>query len=151
MTNVLLEKKGNIAVATINRPKALNALNDQVISELDQVLDTIDLDTVRCVIVTGAGEKAFVAGADIGVVNGGGIRADLPAGDITYQNLFEVHPFGNTLCMVEATGQEIVDFLIVTASDQCHACGLLLCSSWVSCVPWGCSSRICRGRSSSRP
>ena len=53
----------------------------------------------------------IVAGADIGVVNGGGIRADLPAGDITYQNLFEVHPFGNTLCMVEATGQEIVDFL----------------------------------------
>lgn len=52
-----------------------------------------------------------VAGADIGVVNGGGIRADLPAGDITYQNLFEVHPFGNTLCMVNATGQEILDFL----------------------------------------
>lgn len=39
----------------------------------------------------------------------------------------------------------------VTASDQCHACGLLLCSSWVSCAPWGCSSRSDRGRSSSQP
>ena len=51
------------------------------------------------------------AGADIALVNGGGIRADFPAGDITYKYLFDVHPFGNTLCMVEATGQEILDCL----------------------------------------
>lgn len=53
----------------------------------------------------------YVAKADIALVNGGGIRADLPAGDITYEDLFAVHPFGNTLCMVEATGQEILDCL----------------------------------------
>lgn len=52
-----------------------------------------------------------VAGADIALVNGGGIRTDFPAGDITYKHLFDVHPFGNTLCMVEATGQEILDCL----------------------------------------
>jgi len=65
MAFVEFTANGQIGYLTINRPKALNALNDQVISELDQVLDAIDLDTVRCVIVTGAGEKAFVAGADI--------------------------------------------------------------------------------------
>ncbi len=53
----------------------------------------------------------IVAGADIGLVNGGGVRADFPAGDITYGDLFAVHPFGNTLCMAEATGQEILDCL----------------------------------------
>lgn len=53
----------------------------------------------------------YVAKADIALVNGGGIRADLPKGDITYADLFAVHPFGNTLCMVEATGQEILDCL----------------------------------------
>lgn len=53
----------------------------------------------------------YVAKADIALVNGGGIRADLPAGEITYEDLFAVHPFGNTLCMVEATGQEILDCL----------------------------------------
>ena len=52
-----------------------------------------------------------VLGADIAVVNGGGIRADIPAGDITYNNIINVHPFGNMACLVEATGQEILDLL----------------------------------------
>jgi len=53
----------------------------------------------------------YVAKADIALVNGGGVRADLPVGEITYGDLFAVHPFGNTLCVVEATGQEILDCL----------------------------------------
>lgn len=52
-----------------------------------------------------------IAGTDIAFVNGGGIRDDLPAGDITYADIIAVHPFGNTLCSVEVTGQEILDFL----------------------------------------
>ena len=66
MDFVLYEADGAVATITINRPKALNALNSQVLDELDQTLDAIDLDTVRCVILTGAGDKSFVAGADIG-------------------------------------------------------------------------------------
>ncbi|MBQ3069235.1 MAG: bifunctional metallophosphatase/5'-nucleotidase [Clostridia bacterium] len=54
-----------------------------------------------------------VTGADIAVVNGGGVRADLPAGDITYADILEIHPFGNNMCMVHATGQEILDSLEV--------------------------------------
>ena len=52
-----------------------------------------------------------IGNADIGVVNGGGIRADLPKGDITYADMLAVHPFGNSLCVVKATGQEIMDLL----------------------------------------
>ncbi len=52
-----------------------------------------------------------VSGADIAIVNGGGIRADLHAGDITYGDILDVHPYGNTLCVAEATGQEILDAL----------------------------------------
>ena len=67
MTNVLLEKKGHIAVATINRPKALNALNSDVLSDLGELVDIVNADSeIRALVLTGSGEKAFVAGADIG-------------------------------------------------------------------------------------
>ncbi len=66
MEYILYEQKGNIATITINREKALNALNSQVLDELNQVLDGVDLNEVRCLILTGAGQKSFVAGADIG-------------------------------------------------------------------------------------
>ena len=60
------EVEGQIGIITINRPKALNALNSTVLDELDKTLDAVDLEAVRCLILTGAGEKSFVAGADIG-------------------------------------------------------------------------------------
>lgn len=60
------EVKENIAVVTINRPEALNALNSQVLDDLAAAFDGIDTNVVRAVVLTGAGEKSFVAGADIG-------------------------------------------------------------------------------------
>lgn len=60
------EVDGAVAVLTINRPKALNALNSAVLDELNETIDSIDLNEVRALIITGAGEKSFVAGADIG-------------------------------------------------------------------------------------
>lgn len=50
---------------TISRPKVLNALNKEVLDELNEALDNVDINTVRCLILTGEGEKSFVAGADI--------------------------------------------------------------------------------------
>ena len=52
-----------------------------------------------------------VMDADVAFVNGGGIRADLPVGDITYGQIVAVHPFGNMACLVEVTGQQILDAL----------------------------------------
>lgn len=56
----------------------------------------------------------IVADADVAFVNGGGIRADIAIGNVTYANLISIHPYGNTLCMVEATGQEILDALEIS-------------------------------------
>ena len=66
MDYILYEVNGAVGTITINREKALNALNSQVLEELDATLDAVDLENVRCLILTGAGEKSFVAGADIG-------------------------------------------------------------------------------------
>ncbi|MCU1241905.1 MAG: Enoyl-CoA hydratase [Candidatus Acidoferrum typicum] len=64
--NILFEKKDDIAYITFNRPKVLNALNRKTIEELrDALLNTRDDSSVRVLILTGAGEKSFVAGADI--------------------------------------------------------------------------------------
>jgi enoyl-CoA hydratase len=63
---LLLERDGAVAILTINRPQVLNALNSQTLDELRRaILDLKQDDSVRVVILTGAGEKAFVAGADI--------------------------------------------------------------------------------------
>lgn len=65
-TNVIFQKKGNIALVTINRPKALNAINSKTLKELDSVIDLLETDSeIYAVVITGSGEKAFVAGADI--------------------------------------------------------------------------------------
>lgn len=63
----LLELK-QAALVTITRERVLNALNPEVLKELDAAFDRIDVEKQRCVILTGAGTKAFVAGADLGVM-----------------------------------------------------------------------------------
>lgn len=63
---LIFEKEGNTAIVTINRPRYLNALNKEVLDELSQVIDEVSSDEeIHVVILTGAGGKAFVAGADI--------------------------------------------------------------------------------------
>lgn len=64
--NILIATEENIAVLTINRPNQLNALNSETIAELSSAFKELEADnTVKVIIVTGSGEKAFVAGADI--------------------------------------------------------------------------------------
>lgn len=66
MEFITFETEGNVGILTINRPKALNALNSQVLEELESTIDSINTLEVNALIITGAGEKSFVAGADIG-------------------------------------------------------------------------------------
>lgn len=71
MENLQLEKHPPIAVVTIHRPKVLNALNSAAIDELDQVFHTLAADpAVRAILVTGSGDRAFAAGADIREIAG---------------------------------------------------------------------------------
>ncbi|MEE3460904.1 MAG: enoyl-CoA hydratase-related protein [Lachnospiraceae bacterium] len=59
-------KNENVGIITINRPEALNALNSEVLDDISAAFDGVDVNVIRCLILTGAGEKSFVAGADIG-------------------------------------------------------------------------------------
>lgn len=66
--NILVEKQGKVGLIRLNRPKALNALNDQLMDELGQALNGFDADQqIGCIVITGS-EKAFAAGADIGAM-----------------------------------------------------------------------------------
>lgn len=92
----------------------------KVVASSDIELSCTDADGVRMVrnretTIGNLCADAFrvIGGADIGMINGGGIRANLPKGDITYADMLAVQPFGNTMCVVEATGQEIADVLEV--------------------------------------
>jgi enoyl-CoA hydratase/carnithine racemase len=66
LVNLLIERDGSVAVVTVNRPKVLNALDSATLDELRRTILALKHDpSIRCVIVTGAGDRAFVAGADI--------------------------------------------------------------------------------------
>ncbi len=63
---ILTERDGNVGIVTLNRPKELNALNFQLVGELADALTEFDRDSeIRCMVITGAGDRAFAAGADI--------------------------------------------------------------------------------------
>jgi len=73
LKNILYEKKNGVATITINRPKALNSMNEETILEISSTLDDIRKDeSVKVVVITGAGNRAFSAGADINMMKGRG-------------------------------------------------------------------------------
>jgi enoyl-CoA hydratase len=66
---VLVDREDGIAVVTINRPDKFNALNEEVVADISAAMDELaEDDEVRAIVLTGAGEKAFVSGADIGLL-----------------------------------------------------------------------------------
>ncbi len=67
--HILVEREENYAVVTLNRPKVLNALNQALMAELDAAFDELAADPSRAVVLTGAGDRAFAAGADVGEFN----------------------------------------------------------------------------------
>lgn len=98
---------------------------NQVVASSDVTLTTMDPATGLRRIRNGetnlgdlvADAYRVVMGADIGMVNGGGIRADIEAGNVTYEDIINVHPYGNEMCLAVATGQEILDALELGAMN----------------------------------
>ena len=66
MAFVKTEVQGAVEIITIDRPKALNALNPEVLADLKAACEAVDQSAIRCIVLTGEGDKSFVAGADIG-------------------------------------------------------------------------------------
>ena len=66
MAFVKTEVQGAVEIITIDRPKALNALNPEVLADLKAAFEAVDQAAIRCIVLTGEGDKSFVAGADIG-------------------------------------------------------------------------------------
>ncbi len=94
------------------------ALTDEVVAKTEVNLTILNADGTRAVRSkeTNLGDLCAdayktILEADVAFVNGGGVRDNLPLGDITYGDIIKVHPFGNMACLVEVTGQQILDAL----------------------------------------
>ncbi len=130
----LIQANGNISTGLVTGFEDKDAETDTFIKDIqakfDETLKTVVAKTDVDLTITEPGTDVRIvrnaetnlgdlcadaykamSGADIAFVNGGGVRKSIAAGDITYEDILNVHPFGNSLCMVEATGQEILDAL----------------------------------------
>lgn len=129
-----ISKNGELNTTLINHD-GVGTVVDDINARLDEMLNTVvaHTDVQLCIIDPKTGKRMvrsnetnlgdlcadayrFISGADVAVVNGGAIRAEIPAGDITYNQIISVHPFGNELCVVEVTGQELLDALEYSVS-----------------------------------
>ncbi len=106
-TDTLSEKLSQVVATStvdlcINDPKATDANGKpiRIVRNAETNLGDLCADAYR-----------DQSGADIAFVNGGGVRAEIAAGDVTLNTILKVHPFGNAMCVVEATGQQILDAL----------------------------------------
>src|SRR6202046_3310970 len=121
--NILLEKKNSIAYVTVNRPKVLNALNMATMEELREAFHDIKNDSgMRVVIFTGAGEKAFIAGADIG---------ELAKKDAVTGKEY-THRGQNVLNLIETLGKPVIccinGFALGGGCEMALACTMRLAS-----------------------
>src|SRR6266853_1387650 len=121
--NILLEKKNSIAYVTVNRPKVLNALNMATMEELRTAFHDIKNDKgIRVVILTGSGEKAFIAGADIG---------ELAKNDAVMGKEY-THRGQNVLNLIENLGKPVIacinGFALGGGCEIAMACSVRLAS-----------------------
>lgn len=122
MGYVTYEQDGYVGIITINRPEALNALNTQVLEDLDKVIDGISLNDTRAVIVTGAGSKSFVAGADIAAMS-----------NMTVQEGREFGKFGNDIfrkleILPIPTIAAVNGFALGGGNELAMSCDIRICS-----------------------
>lgn len=121
MLYVKYKKEGDVGILTIDRPDALNALNSALLDELGRALDAVEPD-IRCLIITGAGEKAFVAGADITEMkdfDAAGAQLYADKGNLVFRKL-ELLP----MPVIAAVG----GYALGGGCELCLACDIRLCA-----------------------
>ena len=120
---ITVDRRGAVAVLTINRPDKLNALNNEVHSEAVAALDELrEDDTVRVVVITGAGEKSFVAGADIGE-----FQEQTP---VTQRNRFHESTLFNSIDIFPKPVIAMVNgFCLGGGNEVALACDIRICSN----------------------
>lgn len=119
---VTYEQDGFVGVVTINRPEALNALNTQVLKDLEETLDSLDLNETRALVLTGAGDKAFVAGADITAMS-----------KMTKHEGYEFGKFGNDIfrkleTLPIPTIAAVNGFALGGGNELAMSCDIRICS-----------------------
>lgn len=123
MNNLILEQDGPIAVLTINRPKALNALNSETLNELNECLAEVEAnDEIKVLILTGAGEKSFVAGADISEM------VNFSAADARAFGMRAAEPFFRLQNMRQVTIAAVNGFALGGGCEISMACDIRLAS-----------------------
>ncbi|MBO5517044.1 MAG: 5'-nucleotidase C-terminal domain-containing protein [Firmicutes bacterium] len=117
------------------------ALTDEVVAKTEVNLTILNADGTRAVRSkeTNLGDLCAdayktILEADVAFVNGGGVRDNLPLGDITYGDIIKVHPFGNMACLVEVTGQQILDALEMGYSQTPGETGGFLQVAGLTCT-----------------
>jgi enoyl-CoA hydratase len=123
MNNLIVEAENDIAIVTVNRPKSLNALNSETLSELDACFSKIEKrKDVKALILTGAGEKAFVAGADISEM----VNATPGAGRA--MSLLAYEAFGKLENMPQVTIAAVNGFALGGGCEISMACDIRIAS-----------------------
>lgn len=123
MNNLLLEIENGVALLTISRPKSLNALNSETLSELKDCLTSLkDNENVKVIILTGSGEKSFVAGADISEMVNGSAKEGRAMGLLAYE------VFGMLENMPQVTIAAVNGFALGGGCEISMACDIRVAS-----------------------
>ena len=120
--NILAETKGKVGLITLNRPKALNALSPDLVGELAQAATAFDADpSIGCIVLTGAGDKAFAAGADIKVMS-----------DKTYMGMYKAQLYGKDFAALASMKTPIIaavnGFCLGGGCELAMSCDFILAS-----------------------